>query len=193
MAADPTAKLADAALRLLAKRPWSDLSLAAVARAAKVPLASLQAIAPNKPALFGLILARMGAQVAKRYRPDRAAKDARDRLLDVALTWFESLKPHRAAVRALERDLRRDPLALMAARAEIVSAASWLLALAEADTGAALPARALTFAIMLARATAVWLDDDDDDMSATMARLDSDLRRAGFLFGPARPTVKPAA
>jgi AcrR family transcriptional regulator len=188
-AADPETKLADAALKLLAKTRWSDLTLAQVARAARVPLASLQGAAPDKAALLGLILRRVGADVAKTYHPDRRSADTRDRLLDVALTWFEVLRPRAAAVRTLTEDLRHDPLSLISMRGEIVAAASWLLTLAEADTGASLPARALAFAGILARAIPVWLDDDGE-MTATMARLDADLRRGGFLFG--RPNGKPS-
>jgi AcrR family transcriptional regulator len=179
--ADPGTKLADAALKLLAKHRWSELTLAQVARAAKVPLASLQTIAPDKPALLGLILRRIGANVAKTYHPDRRSADACDRLLDVALTWFEVLQPRAAAVRSLYEDLCRDPLSLLAARGEILAAASWLLTLAEADAGVSLPARALAFAGILARAIPVWLDDNEE-MTATMAQLDADLRRARFLF-----------
>ena len=181
-AADPATKLADAALKLLAKTGWSDLTLAQVARSAKVPLASLQTIAPTKAALFGVLLRRIGADVARKYHPDRRSSDARDQMLDVALTWFEVLRPRAKAVRMLYEDLRRDPLSLVAGRGEIVSAASWLLVLAEADAGPVLPARALAFAGILARAIPVWLNDDDE-MTATMAQLDADLRRGGFLFG----------
>jgi len=184
-AADPRTKLADAALKLLARTRWQDLTLASVARAAKVPMVSLQAVAPDKAVLLGLILDRIGADVAKRYRPDKRAADTRDRLLDVALTWFEVLKPQQKSVQSLYEGLSRDPLTLVVAREHIVSAAGWLLALAEADTGSFLPARALALAGILARAIPVWLDDDDN-LTATMARLDGDLRRAGFLFSQRR-------
>ena len=179
--ADPRAKLAAAAFKLLAKTRWQDLTLAAIARAAKVPMVSMQAIAPDKAALLGLILDCIGADVAKRYHADKRATDTRDRLLDVALTWFEVLKPQQKSVRSLYDGLRTDPALLIAGRERIVSAASWLLALAEADTGSFLPARASAFAGIIARAIPVWLDDDDD-ITATMARLDGDLRRSGFLF-----------
>jgi len=185
-AVSPKVKLADTALRLLAKTRWTDLTIAAVARAAKTPLASLQAVAPNKPLLFGLILNRIGADVARTYRPERKSDDVRDRLLDVALTWFEALRSRKAAVRSLYEGLRRDPLSLLAARTEIVSAANWLLTLAEADTGRGLPARALAFAGILSRAIPIWLEDDQQ-MSATMARLGEDLRRSRIIFGQRSP------
>jgi AcrR family transcriptional regulator len=182
---DPETALAQAALKLLAKKPWSELTLAAVARAAKLPLSSLQSIVPNKAALLGLILTSVGTDIGKRYRRDPGSEDARDRLLDVALTWFEVLAPHKRAVRSLYDGLKRDPLTLIAARAEVLAAANWLFVLAEADTGPALPIRALALAGILARAIPVWLEDDKN-LTKTMARLDTDLRRTEDLFGRRR-------
>lgn len=177
--ADPRTRLADAALKLLVKTAWPELTLVAVARAARVPLGDLQAIASAKPALFGLILQRIGAEVAARYRPEPGT--AHDRLFEVAMCWFDVLLPQRKAVRALYDGLRRDPLTLVAARAGIVEAASWLLTLAEADTGPALPLRALALAAALGRAVPVWLDDDKD-LTRTMAALDMDITRADTIL-----------
>jgi len=182
---NPETELAQAALKLLAKKPWSEFTLAEVAKAAKRPLASLQTVAPNKAVLLGLILKSTGTGIAKRYRRDPGSADARDRLLDVSLTWFEVLAPHKRAVRSLYDGLKRDPLTLIAARAELVAAANWLFVLAEADTGPALPLRALALAGILARAIPVWLEDDKS-LSKTMARLDTDLRRSAGLLGTER-------
>ena len=95
------------------------------------------------------------------------------------------LAPQRKAVRSLHDGLKRDPLTLVAARAGIVEAAGWLLTLAEADTGPALPLRALALAAALARAVPVWLDDDKG-LSRTMAALDIDLTRADTILGRLR-------
>jgi AcrR family transcriptional regulator len=180
-AATPQARLADAAFRLLVKQSWNELTLASVARSAKVPLAELHAFAPTKPALIGVMFASVGEDVARRYKPDRESANERDRILDVALTWFESLSTRRPALRALHEGLRRDPLAIVAARGAFVHAAEWLLTLAEADAGRALPLKAAVLAALLVRAIPVWLDDDKD-MTKTMARLDADMRRAKWLF-----------
>jgi AcrR family transcriptional regulator len=174
-------RLADAAFRLLSKQGWNALTLASVARAAKVPLAELLALAPSKPALIGVMLARVGEDVARRYKPDRESANERDRILDVALTWFESLSTRRPALRALHAGLRRDPLALVAGRGAFVNAAAWLLTLAEADAGRALSLKAAALAALLVRTVPVWLDDDKE-MTKTMAQLDTDLRRAKWLF-----------
>ena len=171
---DPEIRLADAALRLLAKRPWQELTLAAVARAAKLKLAELQRIAPSKPRLFGLILKRLGAEVAAQHKAESG--ETHDRMFDVAMAWFDALAKHKKAVASLYDGLRRDPLSLVAARGDILEAAHWLMALAEADSGPALSLRALGFAAVLGHAVPAWLEDGPD-LAKTMARLDTDLRR----------------
>jgi AcrR family transcriptional regulator len=176
---DPKAKLAEAALKLLAKMRWPDLTLAAVARSAKVPLRDLQTLCPTKPMLIGFILDRIGEEVGRRYKPDDGS--SHDRLLDVAVTWFETQAPKRKAIHSLYEGLKFDPLALIDARSDIVSAASWLLVLAEVDTGSALPIRALALAGAMARAIPVWLEDDKD-LTKTMATLDADISRGESFF-----------
>ncbi len=178
----PQTRLADATLRLLAKKPWRELALAEIAKSARVPLAQLQTLAPAKPALLGLVLRRIGQDTAARYKPDRAALSARDRLFDVAMTWFDVLAPRKAAMRALYRGLLEDPLAVLTERGALLESAAWLMTLAEADGVSALSLRAAGFAAILARAVAVWLDDDAS-LARTMARLDGDLRRGENLLG----------
>jgi AcrR family transcriptional regulator len=180
--ASPETQLADAALKLLAKTRWNELALADVAKAAKIPLTALQTLAPSKPALFGLILARFGQDVAARYKRDAGSESARDRIFDVAMTWFDVLASRKPAIRSLYESYRRDPLALIAIRNEAASAASWLLVLAEADTGNASGIKSGGLALALGRAIPVWLDDGQD-LAKTMARVDGDLRRAESLFG----------
>jgi hypothetical protein len=174
-AASPEDRLANAALKLLAKTPWSDLTLSQAAKSAKIPLADLRPLAGGKAALIGLVLTRLGDDTARRYRPD-AESPARDRVFDVAMSWFDAANAHKDAMRALHDGLRRDPLSLLAARGDFAKAASWLLTLAEADTGPAIPLRALALAGAMARSFSAWLDDGPD-LAKTMARLDGDLRR----------------
>lgn len=180
---DSETRLADAALKLLAKTAWPELTLAAVAKSARVPLADLQPIASSKSALLGLILRRTGGQVAARYA--REPGTAHDRLFEAAMCWFDVLAPHKKAVRAIFDGLRRDPIALVAARAGIFEAANWLMTLAEADIGPALPLRALGLAAVLGSTIPVWLKDGPD-MAKTMASLDTGLRRGGEILNRAR-------
>jgi AcrR family transcriptional regulator len=174
-------KLADATLKLLAKKAWRDLTLAEVAKSAKIPLSGLQTLG-GKPALIGLLLQKFGAETAKRYVSEKGA-DTKDRVLEVAMTWFEINAARKPAIRSLYDGLKFDPLSLIAQREQFAAAAAWLLTLAEADTGPAMPLRALGFAAIMGRAIGVWLDDDAD-MARTMARLDGDLSRAADFLRP---------
>ena len=184
---DPQTRLADAAFSRLAEISWADLTLASVARAAKVPLAELLEAASSKPALIGVMLRRLSGETARHYRPDRESHSARDRTFDVCMLWFGLQQPRKKAMRALYDGLSRDPLSLVSARREFITAVEWLLALAEADAGPALHIRAAILAGIVARAMPVWLADDDE-MGKTMAQLDRDLRRAeNFLWSGRAP------
>ena len=179
---DPEVLLADAALKVLAKKAWRDVTLAEVAKAAKVPLRHVANVAPAKPALVGLILRRIGDKLTASYKADSGTQSGRDRLFDVSMAWFDVLGSHKPAVRSLYKGMRNDPLTLLSVRDAIVSAAEWLMTLAQADTGPALQLRALAFAAVLGRAIPVWLDDDRD-LTKTMAQLDGDLRRGESWLG----------
>lgn len=176
-AVDPKTKLANAALKLLAKTRWADISLLVLARTAKIAPSTLQSIARSKPALLGLILSRIETDVTKRYMPDPESVDARERVFDVAMVWFDVWVPHRSALRALYEGLRREPLSLLAARDDVFDAAGFLLTLAEADTGRAGALKAAGLAGILGHAIAAFLDDGED-LAKTMASLDRDLARA---------------
>lgn len=176
---DPKTRLADAALKLLAKTPWPALTLVAVAKSARVPLGELQALCGSKPALLGLILSRCGALAAARYVPEPGS--AHDRLFESGMSWFEALTPHKKAVASIYEGLKHDPVTLLAARGEIAAAGHWLLTLAEADTGPGLPLRALAIAAAIGRAVPVWLRDDRN-LTRTMASLDMNLRRGETLL-----------
>jgi AcrR family transcriptional regulator len=177
---DPLSRLADAALKLLNKKAWRDLTLLEVAKAAKVPLAELQPLAGTKLALIGAILQRLGEETARRYRPDKSSASPRERVFDVAMIWFDVLASRKGAIRSLHDGLRGDPFALIAIRDDAFAASAWLLALAQADSGAA-SLKAIGLAAILARAIPVWLDDAGD-LSKTMSRLDGDLARAEKLL-----------
>jgi AcrR family transcriptional regulator len=184
---DTEARIAAAAFRLLGREAWNGLTLASVARSAKVPWDEMLKTAPSRTALVGVMLRRAAADTAKRHRPDRVAKRMRDRVFDAIMSWFEAQNVRKEAVRALYDGLAREPLTLLALRGDIIASTGWLLALAEADAGAAAPVRAACIAGIVARALPVWLSDDKD-MGKTMAQLDRDLRRVErFLWPPEKP------
>ncbi|HTT84792.1 MAG TPA: hypothetical protein VMF67_15045 [Rhizomicrobium sp.] len=180
---DAEARIAAAAFRLLATESWNRMTLASVARAAKVSWGDMLRTAPSRAALISVLLRRAAVDTAKRYRPDRAAPSARERVFDAIMSWFEAQNARKEAVRALYGGLKQEPLTLLALRGDIVAAAEWLLALAEADAGAASSVRAACIGGIVAHAMPVWFTDDAH-MGKTMAQLDRDLRRVEHFLWP---------
>ncbi|HEX3665646.1 MAG TPA: hypothetical protein VHU23_10485 [Rhizomicrobium sp.] len=179
---DGEARIAGVAFRILAKEPWTRVTLASVAKAAKIPLPEMLQIVPSRTALIGAMLHSATVDTAKHYRPDPAAQ-VRERVFDAIMSWFEAQASRKDAVHALYDGLRREPLMLVALRGNFMASAEWLLALAEADAGPAPSLRATCVGAVVAHALPVWLSDGDD-MGMTMRRLDRDLRRLEKLVWP---------
>lgn len=179
----PTARLVAATLDFLSREGWRDMTLAAVVRAAKLSWTDALACAASKSALPGLVLRWTADETARRYRPIRASRSARERVFEVTMTWFDVQQHQKSALCTLYKGLRDDPLALLSARGEIMGVAQRILALAEADAGVFEAARGTCFAVVIARATAAWFEDDRD-LGKTMAQLDRDLGRIGPLLWP---------
>jgi ubiquinone biosynthesis protein COQ9 len=186
--ADSESVLAHATLKLLGKEDWPQLTLAAVARAARVSVPDALALAPSKIALPGLVLRLFCREAAQRHTAGSDSGSPRERLFDVTMTWFDVQQPHAPALKKFYRALQRDPATLLAMRGDVLQVSGELLALAEADFGFSARIQSAAFAGVLARAVRTWCDDDTE-MGKTMAQLEGDLRRVErFLWPkPAKP------
>src|SRR5437773_10844184 len=91
---DSPAQLTPAFLHVLARLKWADITLAAVARAAKLPLPEVLAIAPSKTALPGLLLRSLAKETTRRHMAEPASESPRERLFDVTMTWFDTQQSH---------------------------------------------------------------------------------------------------
>lgn len=103
----------DAALTLAAERGWRGLSLAAIAKAAGLPLANVYATFPSKQAVLEGFLADVDDAVLRGGDPDLEHDSAHDRLFEAVMRRFEAMAPHRAGVAAIIEDGRRDPVAML--------------------------------------------------------------------------------
>ena len=177
------ASVAEAALRLLKKHEWPEITLAWVARLAKLPLSVVISEVASKSALPGAILRTLAAETTSRHIADAASTDPRERLFDVTMVFFDVQQLHATALKKLYRALQYDPPTLLATRNDIVRVAGELLALAEADTGLSPWLQATVFSGVLIRAVSTWRGDGAD-MGKTMAQLDGDLRRVERLLWP---------
>ena len=144
---DALDRAADAALALAADRPWGEITLRDIARAAEVPFAELYARAPSKSALL-------------------------DRLFDVVMARVEAMEPHRFALVAIARG--EDPITLAL---RFPRTARALLEAAGVDTqGWKGAARIAAMTALWSRVLQVWRDDEGA-LNRTMAEIDRRLRQ----------------
>jgi len=171
-------KIVNAALKLAAETDWSDLHLKQIAEAAKVSLKELTRHFSSKTAILTTFMAQTDELVMDRIDPELDDEPARDRLLDVMITRFEVLAPHKEALLRIRRTLVRDPLILADLNRALVRSMKRMLAAASCEaSGMRGMARAQGLAYVYNAAMDVWLEDEDPGMARTMAELDGRLRR----------------
>ena len=172
-------QLVGAAFAMGADAGWAKVSAAGAARRAGLDLVQARARFASRVH----ILRKVGEQADVAALTGALADGpVRDRLFDILLRRFDYLQAQRAGVVALLKYLPTDPpLALYLARASLGSM-GWLL------EGAGVPARGLrgqlaTRGLLLvwAHGLRAWLRDETEDLSATMAAVDTALNRADAL------------
>lgn len=177
--ADIPKHIVDAALALAAERGWRDLRLADIAAAADLPIAAVVSAYPSKQAILAAYGRRLDETVAAGCDASDLDQPVRDRLFDVLMRRFDAMKKDRDGLRAIARDLRRDPLAAMAAGCSVLSAMAVMLEAAGVSAAGAFGlARTKGLAAIYLSVLRVWLEDDTEDLSRTMAALDRHLDNA---------------
>jgi AcrR family transcriptional regulator len=186
-------QILDAALKLIAREGWRNLSLGKIARDSDIPLAELYKYIRGKPALLAAFSRRIDLAVLADAGGIDLGGTPRDRIFDVLMLRFEAMEPYRDVIRVLRSELPRDPLAMMALVRAGRRAFAWSMEAAglpsDGFSGAA-QSRLLGYVFM--RVLDVWLDDNPADLAQTMAALDRRLRRVErFLGGSGRDAPEP--
>ena len=180
------AALVSAAFNQAGLTGWPGLSIVEAARSAGLPLDRARERFPGPAAVlmrFGVI-----ADAAALAEPATEATP-RERLFDLLMRRFDVLQQHRAGMLALLRVLPLDPLTSLALGAATARSMGWML-----ET-AGIPASGVRGRVQANGLVGVWLyalrawkDDDNADLSVTMAALDKALDQAervsGWLGGP---------
>jgi AcrR family transcriptional regulator len=176
-------RIIDALMELSAEKHYGDIGIAEIAEHAQVSLAEFRDLFPSKGAILGVFAKRIDKIVLEGTTADLAEEPARERVLDIMMRRFDALKPYREALRSIARGLRGDPLALAAMNQVALNSQRFMLAAAGVDTTDALGPLKLQGAVaVFARAFETFLDDQEDDLARTMARLDRELDRGERLL-----------
>jgi AcrR family transcriptional regulator len=186
--ADPAARILEAALALAAREgSWRRLSLAAIAAEAGLPLLDVYAIYRSKAEILEAFQRRVDREVLASIEPDPGERP-RDLLFDAIMRRFDTLRPHKDAVRAITRDAAGDPVTALGSAPAFAASMGWMLetaGVASAGWRGALRVHALGALYLLV--LRVWLDDDSPEMMKTMAALDRRLRQGAIWLGLAPP------
>ena len=176
-------KILDAALRLAATMRWRQVTMERIAAEAGTTLQRVHEFFPSKSSLLTAFLERTDRAVLAGHDPDDAGEPVRERVLDVLMRRFDALMAHKEAVRSIVRDAGCDPLALVCTAPNFARSMAWSLEAAGVNADGPMGALRIKGlgAIYLA-GLRVWLKDDTEDMSLTMAQLDKGLRRAEALI-----------
>lgn len=188
--------LITAAFRVAGEEGWQKLTIPAAARGAGLSLAEARRRFPSRVILllrFGQLADALALQDAPAQGP------VRDRLFDLLMRRYDALQPHRAGIKALVRALPFEPLTAMLLHEATHRSMRWMLQTAGVTANRPfgdLEVRGLTAVWYWGLRT--WERDESEDLSATMATVDSALHRvdrvASWLQGrrPEAPPPPPA-
>ena len=184
--ADPRKGVIEALMRLAAHRRWSEIELGDIAAEAGLSLSALRGLFPSKLAMLGGFIRQIEEVVLAGASDDLAGEPARERMFDLVMRRLDAMAPYRQALRRIIPALGCDPLALAALNRAAINSWRYLLASVDIPTEDALGAVRLQGAVLLmARVTETWLYDEEPELSRTMARLDRELKTAGWVLNRA--------
>lgn len=163
-------------LDLLSEHPYEDVSLPLIAETANVKLSEMRGAYASKLKLVAAFLEQIDTAVLDERDEDMGDQPPRDRLFDILMSRIDAMADHKDAVRALHKAARKDPALALDFNALEVRSQKWMLIAAGIDvSGVKATVVAQGLSIAFARVVDVWLDEEDEGMPRTMARLDKEL------------------
>ena len=180
---DPRQQAIEALMRLAASRRWEEIELGDIASEAGLPLAKLRGLFPSKLAMLGGLTRLVDDVVLADTSNDLAGEPVRERLFDLVMRRLDALAPYKPGLRRIAPVIRRDPLTMAALNRGAINSWRYMLASAGIPTEDAMGMVRVQGAVLLmARVSEVWLEDDEPELSRTMARLDRELKTAGRIM-----------
>jgi AcrR family transcriptional regulator len=187
---DPLGAIIAATMTLAAERPWREITLAAIAREADMPLAQLRAQVRCKGDILRALAARTDEALLASMEKEPLEGDATDRLFEAVMRRLEIMAPWKEAI----GNIMHEPASAACECPPVIEqyfiSNRWMLAAAGLEkSGMEGLARTMGLSLVYARALRAWVEDDDPGLSHTMARLDRDLKRGARILknlqGPA--------
>jgi len=173
------------ALTLAGTQGWRSVTVAAAARAANLPLARARMRFPSKAAIL-LEFNRLADALTLEETPEEGT--VRDRLFALLIRRFDALQAQRDGILAVSRALPFDPATALLLVCATRRSMRWMLQAAGVPTSGPIgELRVRGLIAVWLWAMRAWEKDESEDLTATMAALDTALSRAeqaaGWLTG----------
>jgi len=166
------ARIYSIVLRLAASKGWGGVTLQAVAKEVKIPLATFRKRFASENEIIPLIIEEITHQARK--DAGRIKGSRRDVLFEYLMARFDILQQHRKAIASIADAARHDhALACVLARAVMESMAQ-IADVAKLNVPRAIAAAGLS--VIYGFTFLAWRKDKSRDMAKTMAALDKGLR-----------------
>jgi ubiquinone biosynthesis protein COQ9 len=185
--------LVTAAFRLAGERGWRKVNVAAAAREAGISLVEARERFPSREAIL-LRFGRLADQAALLDAP--AEGSVRDKLFDLLMRRFDVMQTHRAGVRAVLRFAPCHPKTAMLLACATKRSMRWMLQAAGVTaTGPRGEVQVRGLMAVWLWAVRAWDRDESDDLSGTMAAVDTSMQRADQIASwlHRQPSEGPAA
>ncbi len=188
---DPRTRAIAALLRVAHNVGWQRTTLDAIATDAELGLDELQAMFASRAAMVAGFMADIDHEMLARAGTSDSNDSVRDRLFGVVMARLDVLKAHRGAVVAILRGAMLDPVTAVTLACASRRSLSWMLAAAGiGHAGIDGEVKMQGLSALYASVLWVWSRDESEDMAATMAHLDRQLRRAESLVQVLQRSVK---
>ncbi len=173
-----------AALDIAAEGGWRKADMASIAAAAGVDTETVNRNFRSKTAILEALARRIDGEIDEQADADLrdASIPVRERLFEVLMLRFDALSPYKAGIRALVKSLPGEPCLVLAggpSLARSMKASIRAVGLETRSLAGILRVKGLG-AVFLS-VLVVWIDDESDDLAATMKALDNRLRQVDEL------------
>lgn len=169
----------EAALSLAGRMGWDMVTMTDVADAAGVGLADLREIFDDKTDIlvaYGRIIDR---RVLESYGGPDPSMPERERLFEILMERFDVMGENRAAILSMLKSLGPDPKQAVIGLPHLGRSMAWMLEAAGIETAGIKGAiRVAGLSAVYLYVLKIWMSDESEDQSRTMAALDKTLARA---------------
>jgi ubiquinone biosynthesis protein COQ9 len=174
---DAQLRIRQAAFALAERKPWHEITIAAIAQQSGFSISALMRDVESKAAIlrdFSRDIDRSMLLVFEKHPPEG---EAHDRLFDVIIKRLEIMQPYRPVISSVMKRRVGDPGDAAVMLQSLAVTVGWIAAAARVEEE---PAWGSWGKIGLGRAylkaISAWIGDDDPGLSRTMAALDRSLR-----------------